>query len=1055
MPRAPRRVFAALAGTLCASVFMAAPSAVPAAQAGSRSGPPLVTQVAVIPPDPAPAVIEDKVVMAGATGFLHQYKFSDQYLWTDYATGHTVTVPALPVPNLAPFTPAGGDSVAVVNKQANGGAGEVSEFDLADMTWTHWTVPAGHWVLGVFGNSVFAPAISGGKLTSWQVHTFAKDGTDTVTTVTGVPAGAALVATQPDIGDATAQVVAYGVSGVVYDGLLDLTTAVFAPIPDPDHKVQSITLSADSVGFYDPSTEAVRVYSRAGLLDGSDTSPRTVTLPGASGAYHVALAGDHVIAAPAASGCLNCAYPLAPALDVPLSGAAPGQALPQAQTTEGGITQAAGGAALIIGGTGASDWSVRKLTVDGGDSLTDTAVLPLTGPLSNAGLSISQGLVRHIEAEPVPAGQPYFQLFNHQLVPDTSPYLTDPTLVGGPLAGALPCATGGSCVRTIDGNVYGTSYLSAGTTHSIVLQQDMDGWTSTERMYLPSAGGTLTDAALYYAIVDGVRPARQYVANVGQRQILSSGPVTGAALWFDTLWRSAGAGRLRSTDLDARTTAAIATGVKCTASEIQATQRWIYWSCGQKGPAGVYDLREKTDIRVPAGPMLLGDGYLVHHDGATGNLILYDVHAGKLAAPVTLATVPAGPAADDRGITWAVDKYSGDVAYVAADDSVHVISTGVPATPPAITYPPGPWLPGLVSPAPGGGWGQDMTLSRPVTSWTLTIRRAGTAQVVRTQSGGAARTGLFASWNGRLPGGAEPYSGVYTWSLSATTAGSSARLAVPGSTLIVRCGRIPFRSYDCNGEPSLLADNAALGGESDWFNGTGAGRLYDNGYTDNWPLCPGSPCVSAIVPFGDFNGDGYADVLVRYGNGVLRAYLGFGQTWFNTQGTKSISLGTGWNAYNALAYPGDLTGDGKPDLVARDAHGRLWLFASTGKGKFRARTEISGGWGGYARLIGAGDLTGYAFSGGAGDLLAIDKSGVMWLFKGTGHGGFLPRHRVSSGWSRYNAVIGIGDLSIDGCNDLVARDRHGTLWRFDGNCRGGFAGPVKIGTGWGKYQALF
>ena len=323
--------------------------------------------------------------------------------------------------------------------------------------------------------------------------------------------------------------------------------------------------------------------------------------------------------------------------------------------------------------------------------------------------------------------------------------------------------------------------------------------------------------------------------------------------------------------------------------------------------------------------------------------------------------------------------------------------------------------------------------------------------VVGTGSGGAARAGVFASWNGRLPGGAEPYSGLYTWSLSATTPDSSARFRVPGSTLLVQCGRIPFRSYDCNGEPSLLADNAAFGGGSDWYNGTATGRLYDNGLTDNWPLCPQRPCVSTIVPFGDVNGDGFADILVRYGSGVLRAYLGSGSTGFGPQGTKSISFGNGWNAYNALAYPGDLTRDGKPDLVARDGKGRLWLFASTGKGKFRARARISGEWGGYARLIGAGDLTG----AGVGDLLAIDKSGVMWLFTGNGHGGFLPRHRVSSGWSRYNTVIGIGDLSIDGCNDLVARDRQGTLWRFDGNCRGGFGRPVKISTGFGKYQALF
>jgi FG-GAP-like repeat len=1049
MPRARRRAAIAFAGTLCATIFLAASGSVPAAHAGSMSA--LVTKDAVIPPDSAPAAIDDQVLMAGATGFLHQYDFSGKYLWTDYATGHTVTVPALAGVSLGEFTSAGGDSVAVINAQAINTAGEVSELDLADMTWQHWTVPAGHLVLGVFGNSVLVAAISAGKLTSWQVMTFAQGGTDTVTTVTGLPAGATLTSRQPGIGDASAAVVLYGVNGAFQYGLLDLATAVVVPIPNPGPNYRPIVLSSDRVGFYDPSTEAVRVYSRAGLLDGSDTA-QTVTLPGASGTYQIALAGDHVIAVPGTSECVYCVYTVKPALDVPLSGAVPGQALAEAQTDAGAIAQAPGGAALVVGGTGPGDWSVRRLTVDGSDNLSDTEVLPLTGPVSNGGLSISQGLVRHIEVEPVPGGAPNYLLFNHMLVPDTTSYLFDPRLDGGILASALPCTPGGSCVRTVDGNWYGTSYLQAGTASSIVLREVIDGNTSSASMSLPSASGTIADAALNYVIVNGVRPARQYVADVGHAAILRTGPVTGAALWFDTLWHSDGAGRLQATDLDTgRVSAPIATGARCTVSEIQATERWIYWTCGLNGPAGVYDLRTRADIPVPAGPMLLGDGYLVQHNRSTGDLTMYDVHDDSVAAPVTLASVPAGPASDDRGITWAVDKYSGDVAYVASDDSVHVINTGVPATSPAITYPPGPWLPQGITFGATGGWYQGLALSRPVTSWTLTIRRAGTAVVVHTQSGGAARAGVFADWNGYLAGGAKAYSGPYTWSLSVTTAGSSARFTIPGSTLRVQCGQIPFRSYDCNGEPSLLADTGGYSGESDWYNGTDSGGLSDNGYTDSWPLCSSSWCVSAIVPFGDVNGDGFADVLVRYRSGVLRAYLGFGQTWFNTQGVKSINLGTGWNAYNALAYPGDLTRDGKPDLVARDGKGRLWLFASTGKGSFRRRVEISGGWGSYVRLIGAGDLTG----DGIGDLLAIDKSGTMWLFKGNGHGGFAPRRYVSSGWSRYNAVIGIGDLSVDGCNDLVARDHQGTLWRFDGNCRGGFARPVKISQGWGKYQGLF
>lgn len=1050
MLRARRQPAALLAGALCLTAVLAAPGSVPAARAGSASA--LVTQDAVIPPDPAPAAIGDRLLMAGSTGFLHQYNSAGQYLWTDYATGHTVIVSALAGLSLGQFTPAGGDSVAVVGTTAST-ANAVSELDLAHMTWQHWTLPAGDMARGVFGNSVLA-AVPVGTVLTWQVMTFAQDGTDTVAPVSGLPAGTTLTYAQPRIGDASAAVVSYGVASAPQYGLLDLATANVTAIPDPDTSHQSIVLSSDRVALYDPVTEASRVYSRAGLLDGTDTAAQTVALAApASGTYQIGLAGDHVIAVPPTGACTNCgSYPVKPALDVPLSGAVPGQALPEAQLAAGAIAQAPGGAVLAIGGSGPADWSVRRLTVDSNDNLTGTVALSLTGPLSNGGLTISQGLVRHIEVQPVPGGTPTYQLFNHLLAPDTTAYLPDPKTGGSTLGNVLPCTPGGSCVRTVDGNWYGTSYLQAGSATSMVLREKIDGYSSSMSMSLPSAGGTIADASLSYVVVDGASPAHQYVVDVGHDQILSTGPVSGAALWFGTLWRSDGAGHLQATNLDTHTTATpIATGANCTASVIQATGRWIYWSCGPQGPAGVYDLRQRLDIPVPAGPMLLGDGYLVQHDSATGDLTLYDVHTDSVTGPVTLASVPAGPAADDRGITWAVDKYSGDVAYVGADDSVQVINTGVPAGPPAIAYPPAQWLPQEISFDTNGAWYQGLALSRPVTSWTLTIRRAGTSQVVRTQTGGAARAGVFASWNGYLASGAKAYSGPYTWSLSVTTSDSSTPSAVPGSTLRVECGQIPFRSYDCGGAPALLADTGGYQGASFWYNGTDNGLLSDNGYTDNWPLCSSSWCVSAIVPFGDFNGDGFADILVRYRSGLLRAYLGFGQSYFNTQQVKSIKLGTGWNRYNALTSPGDLTRDGKPDLLGRDTEGRLWLIPGTGKGTFGARVEIGSGWGGYDKLVGAGDLTG----DGIGDLLAIDKSGVMWRYDGNGHGGFAARRLVGSGWSRYNAVIGIGGLSVDGCNDLVLRDRQGVLWRYDGNCRGGFVKLTKIGQGWGKFPALF
>jgi hypothetical protein len=1005
-----------------------------------------VTQVAVIPPDAAPAAIADDIVMAGTSGFLHKYNFGSQYLWTDYTTGKTLPVASLT--GIGTIGSAGGDSVAGVNGRT------ITEVDLASTATMRWTLPTGHYALGVSGNSVLTIARSSTSSSpALYLVNFASDGTDTVTPVTGLPAGATQFSNQVTIADAAAMMVQYTASGTLRYGLLDLATAAVTPIPVTSGA--PVALSADWVGFYDSTSEAVRVYSRAGLLDGTDTAATTVILPGASGIYEVALAGDHVIAVLATAECTYCGYTVKPALDVPLSGAAAGEALPEAQTGTGALAQGPDGAALIVGGSGAADWSVHQLAVGASDQLTDTAVLRLTGPMTNGGLTISEGLVRHVEVQPVPGGPPAYRLFNHLLVPDTSGIPVPSLQVnGGQLAGALPCATGATCVRTVDGNWYGTSFLAANSATSVNLREVIDANTSSTTLSLGSAGGTIVDAAVTYVIVNGVSPARQYLVDVGHEKVESTGPITGAALWFDTLWRSDGAGRLRPTNLDTNTAGTpVATKANCVATEIQATQRWIYWSCGQNGPAGVYDLRTRAEIAVPAGPMLLGDGYLVHRDPSTGDLSMYDVHADSVAAPVTLATgVPAnagGSTADGRNVTWAVDKYSGDVAYMAADDSVHVLSTGVPSTAVTLTYPPAAWANGDVYFGQNGAWSQSVTLSRPVTSWVLTIRAAG-SRVVHTQSGGATRMGFWVTWDGRLPNGAKAYSGRYVWTLTFRTAGSVAATTVRGGTLTVFCGQIPYRSYDCDGAPGLLSD---LGNESHWFEGQAFnGKLQDNGYTDNWPLCSYSYCVSTIVPFGDINGDGYGDILVKYRTGKLVAYLGIGQGYFNPDGgIKSVSLGTGWNAYKALAYPGDLTGDGKPDLVARDTAGRLWLFAGTGKGGFKKRVRMGGSWGGYTRLVGAGDLTG----DGIGDLLAIDKSGVMWLFPGNGHGGFKKRVRVSSGWSKYNTVIGIGDLGVNGCNDLIARDRHGTMWRFNGNCKGGFAAPVKIGTGWSKYKALF
>jgi len=1005
---------------------------------------PTPTQVTVIPPDPdqAATLPSDSLEFAGATGFLHKFDvyptvpgFSSGYLWTSYATGTTTPVPAMQDVEGNTYFPAGGDELAIYPP---GGGDFITELDPATGASSQYTIPAGSSAVGLWGSYMVVDE-AGSSPASYSVLSFAANGSYTTIPVTGLPAGA-VVRPQDvglDAGNGSIAILRYLSGGAYAGGLLNLATGAFTPITsDPVNRAPLLT--STSVAFMLTGSE-LAIYSLSGVTAGTDTTPALVTLPG--GTEWAALAGSDVVSVTATAG--NAA------LAVPDSGGTLTTVILDAEGSSYGIAQGPDGA-LIVGGTGLADWSVREIGTDTSGDLTDSPVLPLT-QMSNAGLTISQGDVWHVETTPG-FGVPDDTMFSHPLVPDNGwdiPY--DQPSYAMEVNNPLECAPNAECVRVVDGNSYGPAYLG-GSGDSMNLYE---GDQTEEGATFPGPG-TLVDASPDYVIVDVAAtkstPAEQDVVDVGYGKTVSSGPVTGAGLWFDTLWRADAPGQIQATDLTSMTTSKpIATGADCQASDVQATARWIYWACGSAGPAGVYDLQTKSEISVPSGLALLGDGYIVQHDPSTGDLIMYDVQSDSASAPVTLAAdVPFGPGTDDRNITWAVDKYSGDVAYVDTGDNVHVIDTGVPATPVAVGEPSAAqlhmqdWQPDQ--------WSQYLSLSRPVSGWTVTITRATTGQVVHTETGGPARYGITPTWNLLLSDGRKGFSGPYTWSLTATVPGAATATAVAAGPLGILCGQIPFRSIDCTGASALLAvqpDSDAV-----WYLATSSGKLVNSvgsGYTENWDVCNQHSryCDTALVPFGDFAGKGTADLLVRTGNGEMRAYIGNGSADFN--GVKSVRVAGDWNSYTALVAPGNETSSGKLELLARDKAGRLWLYLATGHGTFEGRKLISGGWNKYSRLIGAGALT----SNGIGDLLAISKDGTMWRLDGNGRGGFDRPQRVSSGWNKYNVIIGIGDLTDNGDNDLVARDGHGDLWLIPGNGHGGFGRPVLLGKHWNRYAGLF
>ncbi|MFE0649271.1 FG-GAP repeat domain-containing protein [Streptomyces sp. NPDC059534] len=206
----------------------------------------------------------------------------------------------------------------------------------------------------------------------------------------------------------------------------------------------------------------------------------------------------------------------------------------------------------------------------------------------------------------------------------------------------------------------------------------------------------------------------------------------------------------------------------------------------------------------------------------------------------------------------------------------------------------------------------------------------------------------------------------------------------------------------------------------------------------------------------DFSDSGAPDLLVRDSTGRLVGYDAR-QTLYETGhwGTPSkrerVDYGTGWNTYDRVTAAGNAGGSPHADLLTRDRTGVLWLHQGTGKG-FSPRTRIGAGWQIYDKLTAGSDVNG----DNRPDLLATDKTGVMWLYKGTGSTStpYATRVRLGAGWNIYNQITATGNIAGAPAGDFVARDKAGVLWMYLGNGNGTFATRIRVGGGWNRYTDI-
>ena len=142
----------------------------------------------------------------------------------------------------------------------------------------------------------------------------------------------------------------------------------------------------------------------------------------------------------------------------------------------------------------------------------------------------------------------------------------------------------------------------------------------------------------------------------------------------------------------------------------------------------------------------------------------------------------------------------------------------------------------------------------------------------------------------------------------------------------------------------------------------------------------------------DFDGDGRVDVIGRDGTGNLKLYAGDGSGGWTKSG---VQIGNGWSGMTAIMPAGDFDGDGHPDVLARTANGALMLYSTNGDGGWRRVVQVGNGWGVFTSVFSPGD---FDRSGGS-DIVGAKADGSLVLYRTSGKGTWLSAKTINSGWN--------------------------------------------------------
>lgn len=269
--------------------------------------------------------------------------------------------------------------------------------------------------------------------------------------------------------------------------------------------------------------------------------------------------------------------------------------------------------------------------------------------------------------------------------------------------------------------------------------------------------------------------------------------------------------------------------------------------------------------------------------------------------------------------------------------------------------------------------------------------------------------------------------GAGGFTLQATHNGAS----FAGLTNVVAVGDVTG-----DGKNDIMAINAA--GRAVLFKGNGAGGFS----MATLSLVLGHP--SFFLGAGALTSDGKPDLLAINSTGVMTRYHGNGAGGF-AAGVTVPGRYPGGNAWTGI---GDLTGDGKADIVERSGSA-TFVWPGNGSGGFSHWVGPYGGASALGNFGGAAVLSGHAYP----DLVGVNH-GAVWLAANNGRRDLEGPIATHIFLPTANLLLNVGDWDGDGYGDFMARLANGQLFLYRGKGNGQFYAPVLMTSGAGGWTNI-